>query len=217
MSNYIVNITEIKSLLISFEHIDKSINYDQDFSKVLISRNNQEYETVMNWSKVFLYNKSFTTFSGTTTARAILFPMEKVFEAYVASELIKNCRNMPWDITTQDKGFYLFDEPMKFSLRPDIIVKKTDGTVIVIDTKWKVLVDDERKNYGISQSDMYQMYAYAKKYNSQKVLIIYPNDLEMSKYLEDGIQFKSEGVLFKIVLFELDNVENSVLRIRREI
>ncbi|HOF07765.1 MAG TPA: hypothetical protein PKY44_07015, partial [Bacteroidales bacterium] len=77
--------------------------------------------------------------------------------------------------------------------------------------------DDERKNYGISQSDMYQMYAYAKKYNSQKVLIIYPNDLEMSKYLEDGIQFKSEGVLFKIVLFELDNVENSVLRIRREI
>lgn len=124
---------------------------------------------------------------------------------------------MPWDITTQDKGFYLFDEPMKFSLRPDIIVKKTDGTVIVMDTKWKVLVDDERKNYGISQSDMYQIYAYAKKYNSQKVLIIYPNDLEMSKYMEDCIEFRTEGVLFKIVLFELTSVENSVLRILREI
>lgn len=41
----------------------------------------------MQWSKVFLMNQSFTTFSGETNARALLFPMEKVFEAYVARNL----------------------------------------------------------------------------------------------------------------------------------
>lgn len=217
LSNYIVNITEIKNLLNAFEHIEKSTNCDQDFSKVVISRNNQEYETIMNWSKVFLYNKSFTTFSGSTTARAILFPMEKVFESYVASELRKNSGSISCDISTQDKGFYLFDEPMKFSLRPDIIIKKSDSSVIVLDTKWKVLIDDERKNYGISQADMYQMYAYAKKYDSQKVFIIYPSDNNMSKYMENGIEFKSEGILFKIIFFDLIKVEYSVSRIIREI
>ena len=34
---------------------------------------------------------------------------------------------------------------------------------IVMDTKWKRLTDDPYANYGIAQSDMYQMYAYAKK------------------------------------------------------
>lgn len=217
ISNYIVNITEIKNVLNYFDHIDASTNYDKDFSKVVINRNNSDYETIMNWSKVFLYNKSFTTFSGASTARALLFPMEKVFESYVASEVKKRSRNNTYTITTQDKGFYLFDQPMKFSLRPDIVVKKEDGNIIVLDTKWKILIDDERKNYGISQTDMYQMYAYAKKYDTDKVLVIYPNDLGVNKYIESGIEFRSEGILFKIVLFDLIDVENSVSRIFDEI
>ena len=41
---------------------------------------------LMRWSRVFLMNKSFTTFSGGHNARALLFPMEKVFESYTAAE-----------------------------------------------------------------------------------------------------------------------------------
>ena len=210
LSNYIENVKEIQNLLNAFELIDPSINFDSDFSKVTINRGNKEYETIMMWSKVFLYNRSFTTFSGSTTARALLFPMEKIFESYVASELKKYLRDKDWNISTQDKGFYLFDEPSKFSLRPDIVITKEKDEKIILDTKWKILIDDERKNYGVSQADMYQMYAYAKKYDSKKVFVTYPLNPEMSKYAMDGIEFKSEGISVQLLFIDLLNVDDSL-------
>ncbi|NWH10174.1 McrC family protein [Acholeplasma laidlawii] len=210
LSNYIENVKEIQNLLNSFELIEPSTNFDSDFSKVTINRGNKEYETIMIWSKVFLYNRSFTTFSGSTTARALLFPMEKIFESYVASELKKHLRDKDWSISTQDKGFYLFDEPSKFSLRPDIVITKENDETIILDTKWKILIDDERKNYGVSQADMYQMYAYAKKYESKKVFVIYPLNPEMSKYAIDGIEFRSEGISVQLLFIDLLNVDDSL-------
>lgn len=43
--------------------VDASVNYAKDFSQVVINRNTKDYEMLMQWSKVFLMNKSFTTFS----------------------------------------------------------------------------------------------------------------------------------------------------------
>ena len=83
------NSKEIRQLLVAFEMIDASINYTTDFSKVKIDRNNRDYEIIMQWSKVFLLNKSFTTFSGNNNSRAFLFSMEKVYESYVAKHLKK--------------------------------------------------------------------------------------------------------------------------------
>ena len=49
-----------------------------------------------------------------------------------------------------------------------------------MDTKWKRLIDDPNKNYGISQSDMYQMYAYSKKYRANDIWLLYPETKEMN-------------------------------------
>ena len=70
------NSKEIRQLLTAFEMVDASVNYEKDFAKVVINRNTQDYEILMQWSRVFLMNKSFTTFSGFTSSRALLFPME---------------------------------------------------------------------------------------------------------------------------------------------
>ena len=35
--------------------------------------------------------------------------------------------------------------------------------MIILDIKWKNLINNKYKNFGISRADMYQMYAYAKK------------------------------------------------------
>lgn len=170
----------IKQLLSMFDHVDESVNYGKDFSKVVIDRNMKDYERLIKWSKVFLLNKSFMTFTGETEARALLFPMEKLFEEYVAKELKKALRD-DWTLTAQDRGYYLFDEPSEiFKLRPDIVLRKPDKTVIVMDTKWKKLVNDPQKNYGISQSDMYQMYAYSKKYKARDIWLLYPETADMN-------------------------------------
>ena len=75
------NSKEIRQLLTAFELVESSTNYEKDFSKVVINRNTKDYEMLMQWSKVFLMNKSFTTFTGSTNSRSLLFPMESVYES----------------------------------------------------------------------------------------------------------------------------------------
>ena len=172
------NSKEIRQLLTAFEMVDASANYEKDFVKVVINRNTKDYEMLMQWSKVFLMNKSFATFAGSTDSRSLLFPMESVYESYVAQQMKKVFGPACWDVSSQDKGHFLFVEPRKqFALRPDIVLKKENRTIIM-DTKWKRLYNNERINYGISQSDMYQMYAYAKKYAegdmTPEIWLLYP-------------------------------------------
>ncbi len=173
------NAKEIRQLLTSFELVELSTNYEKDFNQVCINRNNKDYLMLMQWSKVFLMNKSFTTFSGSTNSRSLLFPMESVYESYVAQYMKKVFCPDGWSVSSQDKGKYLFTEPRKqFALRPDIVITK-DRRTVILDTKWKRLINNERFNYGISQADMYQMYAYSKKYETPEVWLLYPinNDI----------------------------------------
>lgn len=212
LSSSTANLKEIRQLLLHFEMVKSSSNYTRDFSLVVIDRNTKDYETLMRWSKVFLLNQSFTTFSGNTTARALLFPMEKVFEAYVAKHLKQALADLPWEVSTQDRGYYLFDQPKKFALRPDIVVTRDDQSAIVLDTKWKSLINQPRKNYGISQADMYQMYAYSKKYNTKEIWLLYPVNEEMKDL---DIRFESlqdDAIETQVRLFFVDvaNIEESL-------
>ena len=196
------NSKAIRMLLYSFELVDESVNYEKDFCSVSFTRDMKDYELLMMWSKVFLMNKSFTTFSGNKTGKALLFPMEQVFEAFIAKQL-KNIfeRNSSGslNVSAQDSGYYLFDQPRRFKLRPDIVVRdksNADNYPIILDTKWKRL-SCKTTNYGISQSDMYQMYAYAKKYNTSDVWLIYP--------LNDNVD-RSEPISFEAIKDEVKSV-----------
>ena len=47
--------------------------------------------------------------------------MEKLFESYVAKELQK-VLPFDWNMSTQDSGYYLFDDPQMFRIRPDLVI-----------------------------------------------------------------------------------------------
>ena len=210
------NQKEIRQLLTAFEMVNPSDNYQKDFSRIVIDRNTKDYDMLMRWSRIFLLNKSFTTFSGGTNARALLFPMEKVFESYVAKQLKKTLADLDWDISCQDKGYYLFDSPRQFALRPDIVITREDGTKIIMDTKWKSLVEKPRINYGISQADMYQMYAYAKKYETSEIWLLYPVNSEMRNHQD--ITFESaDGVNVRLFFVDVANIEDCLLALREQL
>lgn len=140
------NSREIRQLLTAFEMVETSVHYARDFSQVVINRSTKMYEVLMQWSKIFLMNKSFSTFSGSANARALLFPMETVYESYVAQQMKKVMSPYGWEVSSQDKEYYLFTEPKRqFALKPDLVMKKNDR-VVVLDTKWKNLVDNEKIN-----------------------------------------------------------------------
>ena len=200
--------------------VQPSMNYQKDFSRVVIDRNTKDYEMLIRWSRVFLLNKSFTTFSGGYNARALLFPMEKVFESYVARQLKKALADLEWKISTQDRGYYLFDSPRQFALRPDIVITKDDGSVVILDTKWKCLVDNPRINYGISQADMYQMYAYAKKYENilgiPEVWLLYPVTNEMRGHSEISF-YSDDGVNVRVYFVDVANIDHSLQSLRTQL
>ena len=142
--------------------------------------------------------------------------MESVYESYVAQKLRRIFIPDGWDVSTQDKGHYLFMEPRRqFALRPDIVMEK-DGRTIILDTKWKNLIDNPRANYGISQADMYQMYAYSKKYETSEIWLLYPVNMAMRDHAP--IQFDSgDGTVVRIHFVDVADIENSLSNLKNEI
>lgn len=173
------NVKLARQLLSAFEMVEEAVNYEADFAKITLGRDTKEYSLLLQWAKIFLFEKSFTTFSGENAGKALLFPMEEVFEAFVAQHVksvFEAESHGDLAVTGQDHGHYLFDEPRRFQLIPDIVVRGAvngDKRTIILDTKWKRLKPNVT-NYGISRDDMYQMYAYAKKYGTSEIWLLYP-------------------------------------------
>lgn len=167
----------------TFEMVPESDDFLGDYGKISYDRFNDFYHDVIEWSIAFLLGKSFVISHGDTIADSLFFPMEKIFEAFIGRRLSKCLREnrdefTGWRIKTQSTKKYLFDDPKKFEIKPDIRVYRGSGddeTNIILDTKWKKLDPNGfKRNYGISTADMYQMYAYAKRYKANHVWLIYP-------------------------------------------
>ena len=226
LTGSVENAKEIRQLLTYFEFVDASVNYEKDFSLVSIGRDTKDYELLIQWAKVFLYNKSFTTFSGKKSGKALLFPMERVFEAFVArwiKSIFEETSQGLFSVSIQDSGYFLFDSPERFKLRPDIVIRKDDDvekSIIVLDTKWKRLKPDPGNNYGISQQDMYQMYAYAKKYKTSDIWLIYPKNEAMSNV--DDIVYRAivgetKPVHVRIWFMDLSKYRENITDLYRQI
>lgn len=209
------NKTDIKTLLNAFSEVDESKDYKSDFDNVVPDRKTTDYQTALMWSKVFLMGKSFTSFAGSEVAFALLFPMETLFESYIAIQLKKMLAGTSYNLSAQDKTYHLFDEPKKFLMKPDIVIRhKETQKIFIMDTKWKVLADS-KANYGISQADMYQMYAYQNKYGSENITLLYPLT---EKVEQNNIEFHSnDGMLIKIRFIDLFDLRNSLSSIITEI
>ena len=178
-----------RRLLTEFDSVEVSRNYRKDFAEIFIDKTNKEYRAVMNWTEIFLRGENFTPFNGKTAALAILFPMEKLFEAYVAVH-IKKYFSEKFSVKIQAQEKFLFEEPRSFGLKPDIILEGDE--IIILDTKWK---------FEISSADMYQMFAYAKKYGAKKIFLLCP-PTENILYGAEDFQVQVVGVN----LFDMQNL-----------
>lgn len=155
-----------------FDEVEPSVNIKSDLLSCGSDRNTAHYGTVLRWAKIFLSSFSPAPIPGMLETKAFLFPMETVFESYVASSLAKACRDSGITIETQVSERSLVTDEYgagKYQLVPDMVAtRNADGKRIILDTKWKVT--DEP-----SQADMYQMFAYAARYEVDDVILVYPH------------------------------------------
>ena len=142
------------------------------------SRLMQSYNAIKPWCELILmqFNPNFQR--GSHRGIALLFPMELLFESYVAN-LLRGQVVPGWRLRSQAKSKYLIENHKSkalFNLRPDLLLE-SKSAVQVLDTKWKILdSNNSGENYGLKQSDFYQLFAYAHKYQKGKgdMMLIYP-------------------------------------------
>jgi 5-methylcytosine-specific restriction enzyme subunit McrC len=210
------NYYSINKILSHLEEVDASANIKSDLAKVSsANRLLSKYKTLLLWSEIFLRNKSFTNFKGDNLNMAILFPMEKIFEDYVAFLFGKYSDG--FKIKVQDKSYFLVEEhkgEKRFRLKPDIVIEKEKTKKKIVDTKWKLLDQfAERRNYNITQADMYQLYAYGKKYTTDDIdpslVLLYPSNPNFSNKLDNFIY---EGDLaLEVIPFDFNKPEEEVI------
>lgn len=194
------NQKDLYALLAVFDNIDTSVQLEKDWASVTMDRTMKGYQTILAWCRLFLSGQSFTPFRGQSAAYALLFPMDMIFERYVAGLLKKGLGHSPVQVKTQDRTHRLFQNPARFQLKPDIVVKGPGG-VIVLDTKWKLL--SPSPDYGISQADMYQAYAYGKKYSAREVYLLYPWNPRLSETKQPIVYDSGDGVEVRIEFLDL--------------
>lgn len=148
------------------------------------------YDAALRWAEALLQGRGFGIKTGQMPSLSLLFPMERVFEDYVAYGIRAYWPDTD-DVRVQESSAYLVDEHVgapKFKLRPDILIRHKDKAM-VFDTKWKQLKGQElgsnsgTSNYGIDQADMYQLYAYGKKYAAEDLFLVYPANETFQKPL----------------------------------
>ena len=189
-----------------WESIPVSFNLERDFNCINgHNRLYQHYDKSIQWAKVFLKGESFTNFNGKSLNTAILFPMERIFEDYVAAMFAKfNPHN--YKIKKQDRRNHLVESHInkpKFLLKPDIVIENKGIPLAILDTKWKQIDQNKPdKNYLISQSDMYQLYAYGKKYeNNPALFLIYPRTEQFETL--DAFIYEEKNLVLEAVSFDL--------------
>ena len=200
------NRKDLRIVLSVLEQVPVSKNAEQDFQRCGQSRSMADYRRLLDLCRVFLQGKSFTAFSGGQSALALLFPMERVFESYVAAVLRRHLDSKQYQVHVQVKGKYLFELPRKqFALRPDLVIEDLNsGEKTVLDTKWKLL-SPQWRNYGISQADMYQMYAYQKEYAAKQTVLLYPNCEAMVDQKTSLCYSSPSGNLVRVQILHLDS------------
>jgi 5-methylcytosine-specific restriction enzyme subunit McrC len=199
----------LRELLFHFDDVSACHDVKQDFAKLKVDRGMNYYQPALAWTRLILNDMAPISMKGKAQAPSLLFPMEAVFESYVAQTLSKQLTS-GFSLKTQARGKYLVHHNKKamFLLKPDLLIEAAGKPVCVLDTKWKRIDGRDRShNYGLSQADFYQMFAYGQKYLGGKgeLVLIYPKTDEFDQPVEQSFDFGEDTLTLWVVPFVIES------------
>jgi restriction endonuclease hincII family protein len=247
ISSNMENIDKLHQLLIQFEDIETSgLNPVHLFKKILYNKKNEFYKKSLNLAKFFLLDESPYSifFNDKKEVTGVFFPMETIYESYVANklkQLINEKYSDKFSIKIQDSSHFIFKncsfnkkqikENIKFfNIRPDIVLrnKKNNNEVIILDTKWKIL-RYEKENFNILKDDFIQLIKYIVSYSSKenpccRAYFVHPatntTKNENSFSFIDKILFENDSLKIGAYFIDLsseDEVDKSLKNILKDI
>ncbi|MBL7472223.1 hypothetical protein IS446_05405 [Robertkochia sp. 1368] len=142
---------------------------------------------------------------------AFLLPMEYVFEDFIFGFIDKELEKVT--AKAQRSDTYL-DEGKTFNLKPDLWLK-TNHKSLIADTKYKIVYsDDKDPKKGISQNDLYQMLAYAVRFEVDEIILFYPNTIKQDREEETELTIKDAlagGKTVAIKAFQVPVISRIIL------
>lgn len=163
------------------------------------------YRPIRSWCELILNQHMPLAVLGDHQGVSLLFPMEKLFERFVARWLRESLApGMEMRTPARSEALCLHQQAPIFQLEPDVCIEGGHQRWI-LDTKWKLLDAGARdKKYGLSQSDFYQLYAYGQKYlgGAGRMALIYPRT-EVFRMPLDAFNF-GNGLSLDVLPFDLD-------------
>lgn len=134
-----------------------------------------EFKTVRDYCQLFLTNCVSFDYKNDLKLFAFLLPMEYVFEDFIFGFIEKEIDSIT--VKSQRSDIYL-DDAESFKLKPDLFLKSKNKSIIA-DTKYKIVYSDEKDpKKGISQNDLYQMLAYAVRFEVDEIILFYPSTIK---------------------------------------
>lgn len=186
--------------------VERSTDVANDFRRWSSDRLMHHYSAIRAWCELILGDQNPLSTLGEWRGRSLLFPMEKVFERFVESCLRKR---LPQGARVQAQAaseWLCHTETRKvFQLRPDFVIQYL-GETWMVDAKWKLLDSGNvDANYGVAQSDFYQLFAYGHRYlgGQGRMALVYPRTAKFRSPLETF--FFDDGLSLDVIPLDLDS------------
>tara|TARA_R110002074_G_scaffold378796_1_gene556739 strand:+ start:10268 stop:11629 length:1362 start_codon:yes stop_codon:yes gene_type:complete len=148
------------------------------WDRIILDRTNRRWQDLLSLARLFLSDRYQQTSAGNIDGHALLFEMNVLFEKYVERILVRALAGTGLRVSSQGghRDCLYEGDTGRFRTKPDLIIRRGDEIVLIIDTKWKLitpLIDDPKQD--VSQADVYQLMAYGRLYDCPKVMLLYPH------------------------------------------
>ena len=138
--------------------------------------------------------------------------MEAVFESFVAQYLKKHITGIG-ELSAQvsSKSLVDYDSIPYFLLKPDLYISRKGDSDIVLDTKWKLINEQNSARtdkFGLSQADFYQMLGYGHTYlkGNGTLVIIYPKTEVFTCPFPHSFNYEGDTLKLWVVPFDIEAV-----------
>jgi 5-methylcytosine-specific restriction enzyme subunit McrC len=172
------NVRRLAELDFTLEGVSDVAVAALEWHRLHFDRANRRYEPLLNMARMILQNRTQDVTAGSLDGFSLLFDMNELFEEYIGEVARAAFTPKGWQVVLQGPSLALLQDADTgmgvFQTKPDITGLRDGKPAWIIDTKWKRLDEDER-NQGISQADVYQMLGYAHRYVVRDVILLYPH------------------------------------------